>query len=244
MQAQEITDLQRRLDILAEQITASGMLQNWPPPQVSYKEPLPASVLPPLLAKRRIAIAKDQAFSFLYPHNIEWLEAMGASIDYFSPLHDLRLPHSDAIYLPGGFPELHIPALSQNLGLACDIRRHFQDNKPMVAECGGLLYCLQSLADKQGNRAPMLDLLTGHGKLQNQLVGLGMHSIELPQGQIRGHSFHHCLIENAASPYQYTQPQYEADAKGEAVYRRKGLFASFLHMHFPSNPHASASLFN
>ncbi|MEE8380031.1 MAG: cobyrinate a,c-diamide synthase, partial [Gammaproteobacteria bacterium] len=90
VQAEEITDLDSRLNKLAQQIDGSGLLNHWPPPSVSFV-PLAAQSEPPLLLRgQTIAIARDRAFSFIYPQNIELLQLMGAKIEYFSPLSN---PH-------------------------------------------------------------------------------------------------------------------------------------------------------
>ena len=97
----------------------------------------------------------------------------------------------------GGYPELHLDTLAANGSLRQALRGHHQAGKPLYAECGGLLYTLESLADNAGHRAPMLGLLPGHAVLQSKLVSLGMQAVELPEGELRGHTFHHsklCLL--------------------------------------------------
>ena len=197
---------------------------------------------PPLLQGVRIGIARDTAFAFLYPANLDTLRALGAELAFFSPLTDTELPVVDSVYLPGGYPELHLNELAANESMRMALHRHHQSGKPIYAECGGLLYALESLADKEGNRAPMLGLLPGHAALQPKLAGLGMQSVELPEGELRGHTFHHSKLETPLLPLAHGRRQRDGKP-GEAVYRVGRLTASYLHLYFASDPMATARLF-
>src|SRR5262249_48114147 len=150
-----------------------------------------------LLRGTRIGIARDCAFSFLYHANLDLLEAMGAELVFFSPLADPELPAVDSVYLPGGYPELHLAQLSAHRSLARALREHVNAGKPLYAECGGLLYLLESLADVQGQRAEMAGILPGSATMQPRLRGLGYQSAPLPGGVLRGHTFHHSTMETS-----------------------------------------------
>ncbi len=239
VQAAEIADLESRLESAAALIASTGLASL--PPAVSF----PAASMeapPPLLKNTRIGIARDTAFAFLYPANLATLRALGAELTFFSPLADASLPAVDAIYLPGGYPELHLDTLAANQTLRAALRRHHESGKPIYAECGGLLYTLESLADKEGYRAPMLGLLPGHAALQAKLAGLGMQAVELPEGELRGHTFHHSRLETPLKPLAHGRRQRDGKP-GEAVYREGRLTASYLHLYFASNPEAAARLF-
>ncbi|MFZ1827765.1 MAG: cobyrinate a,c-diamide synthase [Candidatus Competibacteraceae bacterium] len=239
VQAAEIADLEKRLDAIAARIAQTGLAELPPPvtfPTVTLKPP------PPRLKGVRIGIARDLAFAFLYPANLDTLRALGAELTFFSPLTDAELPEVDAIYLPGGYPELHLDTLASNQTLQTALRQHHAAGKPIYAECGGLLYTLESLADQTGYRAPMLGLLPGHATLQSRLVGLGMQSVELPEGELRGHTFHHSKLETPLTPLAYGRRQRKGQP-GEAVYRVGRLTASYLHLYFASHPEAAAQLF-
>jgi cobyrinic acid a,c-diamide synthase len=239
VQAAEIADLERRLDAVAARIAQTG-LATLPPP-VSFPA-VTVELPPPLLKGVRIGVARDLAFAFLYPANLDTLRALGAELTFFSPLTDAELPAVDAIYLPGGYPELHLDTLAGNTAMQTALRRHHQSGKPIYAECGGLLYTLESLADKEGHRAPMLGLLPGHAALQSKLAGLGMQSVELPEGELRGHTFHHSKLETPLTPFAHGRRQRDGQP-GEAVYRVGRLTASYLHLYFASHPKAAARLF-
>src|SRR2546430_7019551 len=115
-----------------------------------------ASAAPPaLLAGVRIAIARDAAFPFTYRANLDLLQAMGASLAFFSPLRDESLPPVDAIYLPGGYPELHAERLAVNHALHQALRTHVQAGKALLAECGGMILLFEHLTDLHGRRNAM-----------------------------------------------------------------------------------------
>ncbi|WP_417552992.1 cobyrinate a,c-diamide synthase [Marinomonas fungiae] len=194
------------------------------------------------LAGKTIAIAKDEAFSFIYDANLRVLDKLGAAVTFFSPLHDQHLPSADALWLPGGYPELHAAKLSQN-GAMCDqIQTFFASNKPILAECGGMLYCLETLTDLESNTYPMLGLLQGAGAMRGKRGCQGMQTAPLPEGDIRGHAHHRSLSENTPEPLCHGRRQ-RHPAPGEAIYRIKGLTASYLHLFFASNLAATAALF-
>ena len=195
-----------------------------------------------LLRGKRIGVARDRAFSFLYHANLDLLRAMGAELVFFSPLADAELPRVDSVYLPGGYPELHLAQLSANRALALALRQHVDAGKPLYAECGGMLYLLESLADVAGQRASLAGLLPGSATMQPRLRGLGYQSAPLPGGVLRGHTFHHSTMETSLTPWAHGQRLYNT-SPGEAIYRRNRLIASYLHNYFPSNPRAAAELF-
>ena len=190
----------------------------------------------------RIAVARDQAFGFLYQANMDLLCALGAELCFFSPLCDTALPKADGLYLPGGYPELHLERLETNRSLHESIRGHHAARKPIVAECGGMLYLLESLTDSAGRRAAMASLLPGHAIMQDRLAALALQSVVLPEGELRGHTFHHSCLETALTPMARGRCP-NAGQTAEAVYRVGGLTAAYVHFYFPSNPEAAARLF-
>ncbi|WP_200381266.1 cobyrinate a,c-diamide synthase [Thiococcus pfennigii] len=239
VQAEEIADLEARLEGAAARLvwTAPAL-----PPPVAFAPPTEDLSLPPLLRGRRIAIARDAAFAFLYPANLELLARMGAELVFFSPLAGARLPAADAVYLPGGYPELHLDALAANRGLKQDLAAHVAAGAPLLAECGGMLYLLERLADTRGHAAAMAGLLPGEARMQDRLAALGPQEVVLPEGVLRGHTFHHSRLETPLAPLTLARCPNGRDT-AEAVYRRGRLTASYVHLYFPSNPPAAARLF-
>ncbi len=239
VQAEELSDLEQRLDLAAQQIAATPLAQL--PEPVEFA-PQPVQHVERSLQGVRIAIARDLAFAFIYPANLELLRKLGAELNFFSPLTDTALPECDALWLPGGYPELHLEALEKNSAIKRALLAHAKANRPLLAECGGMLYLLDELQDKAGNRAAMAGLLPGRAVMQPKLAGLGMQGAPLPEGELTAHTFHHSKMETVLEPIAHGIRQRGKEA-GEAIYRSGSITASYLHLYFPSNPNAAAGLF-
>jgi cobyrinic acid a,c-diamide synthase len=237
LQAGEIEDLDQRMDQAAQALDAIA-----PPLPPPVRFAAAGSALAPLLAGVRIAVARDAAFSFLYRANLETLAALGAELAFFSPLADQAVPDAHSVYLPGGYPELHLERLAHNAVTRAWLRGHHAAGRPIVAECGGMLWLMDSLTDAAGTTAAMLGLLPGAAVLAQRRVNLGMHSADLPQGELRGHSFHYARVDSPLVPAGLTRPQ-RSHGQPEAIYRVGRLHASFMHLYFASNPQAVAALF-
>jgi cobyrinic acid a,c-diamide synthase len=238
VQASELNDLDARLNAAAEAL--AGSCEVTLPPPVAFAAPLPRQV-EALLAGVRIAVAEDGAFAFTYGASLDLLRDMGAELRFFSPLRDARLPDCDSLYLPGGYPELHHRQLAENTSMLNDIRAHQQADKPLLAECGGMLYLLDALTDVDGERAELLGLLPGEAVMQKRLAALALQAVELPEGTLRGHTYHHSLTSTELAPS--TRGVSPNGGRGaEAVYRVGRMTASYVHFYFPSNPAAIAQL--
>lgn len=237
--AGELGDIDARLDALAEAWSTHAATAL--PPPVGFDAPTSDSVAP-LLKGVRIAVARDAAFCFIYPANLDLLSAAGADVHFFSPLAGDALPDCDAVWLPGGYPELHLTALSHRRDLHAALRAHRDAGKPMLAECGGLLFTLESLADRDGNEASMAGLLSGRAALQPRLAALGLQNVEMPEGALRGHTFHYARAWIDVEPLAHATNPNQGPCQ-EAVYRDRRLTASFVHFYFPSHPQAALQLF-
>ena len=238
VQASELNDLDARLDAAAAALGAS--CESSLPPAVAFAAPTPQRI-EPLLDGVTIAVARDEAFAFTYGANLDLLRAMGAELKFFSPLHDQVLPQADSLYLPGGYPELHHQALAANTSMLAAIRSHHQAGKPLLAECGGMLYLLDALTDVAGARAELLGLLEGEAVMQKRLAALALQDVELPEGTLRGHTYHHSLTTTALEPIARGHSP-NGGRGAEAVYRSGRLTASYVHFYFASNPQAAAAL--
>ncbi len=237
-QAEEIADLEQRLERTADALQETDLV-DLPPPLAFARESTPAP--PRLLQGVRIAIARDAAFAFLYQANLDLLQTMGAELHFFSPLADTALPEADSLYLPGGYPELHLDQLSGNLAMHAAIRAHHAAGKPILAECGGMLSLLETLTDHAGKCAPMMGLLAGHATMQQRLTALALQSVDMPEGTLRGHTYHHSKLESGLAPIAHGQCP-NTGKTSESVFRIGRLTASYVHFYFASNPQAAARL--
>ncbi|MBP0592539.1 cobyrinate a,c-diamide synthase [Paraburkholderia sp. LEh10] len=242
LQAAEIDDLDERLDRAADALAATALAQL--PPAVAFDDDANEPPLPRSLEGMQIAIARDAAFSFIYPANVQLLEALGARVSYFSPLANEPVPDdASAVYLPGGYPELHAGALAANARSAASIRAHAGANRTIVAECGGMLYLLDSVTDTHGVTTPMLGLLPGNAAMQTRFTALGMQQIDGAHGTLTGHTFHYSRVSTPLVPIGHAT-RAQSDAPGEAVYRQGSIVATYMHGYWPSNPAFAAALFH
>jgi cobyrinic acid a,c-diamide synthase len=239
LQATEIDDLETRIQSAAERLQFKLDLAALAP--VAFTATAPTS-LSRDLAGVRIGVARDAAFSFIYRANLDVLELLGAQLVYFSPLAQHSVPEVDSLWLPGGYPELCLQTLAANRAMKQTLHAHHARGKPIVAECGGMLALLQTLSGGDNQRVEMAGLLPGHGIMQTSLSAIGSQSVALPEGKLRGHTFHYSRMELAPEPITHGTSQH-GNTPGEAVYRDGRLHASYLHLYFPSNPQAVARLF-
>jgi cobyrinic acid a,c-diamide synthase len=246
--ATELSDAMERLDAAADALAATPLgqmgdaeLQRW---VVEFPAPSPVAVELPLQGKT-VAVARDAAFCFIYAANIECLQQLGAEVVWFSPLADSALPACDAVWLPGGYPELHAERLSANHALRDSLRAHVARGRPVWAECGGMMALFDELVDKEGHSHALWGLLPGRVVMQKRLAALGPQQLCLDGQQLRGHTFHYSTCETALTPYaRTTRPEGQAAThKGEAVYLQGPVGASYFHAWFPSSPALVARLF-
>ena len=189
-----------------------------------------------------IAVAKDEAFCFYYEDNLLMLQEKGAEIIYFSPIHDARLPdHCDALLIGGGYPELYVNELSQNVSMKNAMKQAFDKGMPIVAECGGFMYLHDAIIDKDGVSHRMVGVVPATCEYKGKLVRFGYIEIKekqsqfIPQGEvIRGHEFHYFDStdngENCTAMKPTTDKTYSCVVVGE------NYWLGFPHLYYPSNP--------
>ncbi len=246
--AGELPDASARLDAAADALaeTPLGRMNaaDWQAWAVDF--PAPVNVAPPprRLAGRTVAVARDAAFNFIYPANLDALRALGAELVFFSPLVNEPLPACDAAWLPGGYPEHHAAVLARNEASRDSLRAHVQAGRAVWAECGGLMVLFDQLIDRHGQAHAGWGLLPGRVRMGERLAALGPHQLGLVAGTLRGHSFHCSRCETPLAPALHTESvRGGATAVGEAVYQRDALRASYFHAWFASNLAATAALF-
>jgi cobyrinic acid a,c-diamide synthase len=197
------------------------------------------------LAGKTVAIARDAAFCFIYAANLDCLQELGATLVFFSPLNDAALPACDAVWLPGGYPELHAETLAANTLLRDSLAAHVADHKPVWAECGGMMVLFDQLVALDGTAHRQWGLLPGVVMMQKRLAALGPHQLDLDGQVLRGHSFHYstCATPMAAAARTARPDQAPSPDAGEALWAQGSIRASYFHAWFASNPRATASLF-
>ena len=246
--AHELLDSQQRLDAAADALAATPLgqmtaqdLQRW---AVDFPAPAHTAAVPALLAGRTVAVARDAAFCFIYAANVQCLTHMGARVVFFSPLHDAALPQCDAVWLPGGYPELHAAQIAANTGMQASLRAHVGAGKPLWAECGGMMALMESIALADGSTAPLWGLLPGQVTMQKRLAALGPQQLAVAGHTLRGHTFHYSTCDSSATVVARTARPGEVPVPdaGEALYQQGSIHASYFHAWFPSSPEAVAHL--
>lgn len=191
----------------------------------------------------RIAVAKDAAFNFYYPENLEILEANGAEMVYFSPLANEKLPDVDGLYIGGGFPEEFALDLESNVKTKETILKAIKAGLPTLAECGGFMYLTESIETTEQKTYQMMGIIPGKIKMHSYLQALGYREISglndnfILTDQIgRGHEFHYSSFlanENELSHAYETKGLRGVNKEG---YLKYNLVAGYTHLHFGSNP--------
>ena len=249
--ASELGDAIQRLDAAADALADTPLgqmsnddLQAW---STLFEAPDSSHANFPgtALKGQTIAVAGDAAFCFIYTANIDCLRAMGAQIVYFSPLDDSALPTCDALWLPGGYPELHAEKIAANTAMKASIAAHVAADKPVWAECGGMMALFETLTTSGGESYAMWGLLLGSVTLQKRLAALGPQQLEVGGGVLRGHAFHYSICTTALPAVARTQaaPGRKLRGDGEALYVLGSVKASYFHAWFASDPAAAAGLF-
>ena len=187
----------------------------------------------------RIAIAKDKAFNFYYPDNLEALTEQGAELVYWSPLKDEKLPDTDGLYFGGGFPEVFAQQLSENEGMKRAVAEAITRGIPTYAECGGLMYLSDTIVDFDGTAWPMLGVIPQTVKMGGRLALGYRKAIATTSGPlvtehqaVVGHEFHRSsVVETLSQPIYQTQ-RYWGDVEEAQVegYGLGNLHASYVHL--------------
>lgn len=193
-----------------------------------------------------VAVAKDQAFCFLYRDNIDFLKRAGCNIQYFSPLEDKKLPlHTKGILLSGGYPELYGKKLSQNTAMRKEIKEKIEQGMPCIAECGGFLYLHELLEDGNGNTYKMAGVLKGKCFKKEKLGRFGYITMEAKEGglfcekgeRVTAHEFHYWDSENPGNSFLAVKPG--NGKKWEAAIMTDTFYGGFPHLYFYGNPKAA-----
>jgi cobyrinic acid a,c-diamide synthase len=241
------------LDYLVEVVRAFvdlGMFWVAATPTESSSSPAPAKTRrKPARKGVRLGVARDAAFCFVYDNNLRLLAEAGAELVEFSPLADGALPPDlGGVYLPGGYPEIFAEALAANSGMKAALRTAINAGLPVYAECGGFIYLSQGVVG-QAETGDILHEFVGIFPATTRMLprrkALGYREVEIrvdspigPKGLVaRGHEFHYSemaeLPPTVERLYRVSKGQSELGTEG---YRYKNCLASYIHLHFGSNP--------
>ena len=237
--AQEIGDLQAKLDLLAdaaeEGLDLDGLcaLARTAPPLADEGAPLAPAADRPV----RIAVARDRAFCFYYADNFDVLRALGAELVEFSPLDDQALPAGiEGLYLGGGYPELYAAQLAENRSMRESVRSAVQGGLPAIAECGGFLYLHRTL---DGNE--MAGVIDADARMTGRLQPFGYVTLTAARDnllcrvgeRIRAHEFHYAQSGDNGTVFRAEKPNGRA---WDCVHATETLYAGFPHLYLRANP--------
>ena len=182
----------------------------------------------------KIAIAKDEAFSFIYPDNIESLlhhPHYQVEINYFSPISDDCLPQADLLYLPGGYPELYAEQLSGNISMKQSVRDFALSGGKVFAECGGMIYLSKAI-----DGAEMCGVLPFECTMENARLTLGYRRLQVGKYDFRGHEFHYSKIKDGNEMQSIAEIKTAAgDTAKVGLYRQQNVIAGYTHIYWAEN---------
>ena len=243
---------QRLADMIESQLDLDRLLETLPD-----MEPVAFEATGPIVSGDRrvpIGVARDAAFSFYYPDNLELLEAAGAELVYFSPLAGDPVPENlGGIYLGGGYPELHAETLAGNTGFRATLSRLSRAGMPIYGECGGFMVLCREIGDLDGRVHPMSGCLPHATRMLGRLKALGYREVTLatdtilgPAGQVmRGHEFHYsALTEDVNESGVYRLADRNGQPRAAEGFTAENTLGSYVHLHFGSCPAAAGHFVN
>lgn len=234
----ELCDLRTYTEKLAERIEETvdldalfAVAQN--APELTWNP----VTLPKLSQTLHVSVARDEAFCFLYEDNLKYLREIGAKEQFFSPLHDTKLPEeTDVLLLTGGYPELYARELSENEVMRRSIRGALENGVYALAECGGFLYLTEQLEDMKGHSYPMAGWIPAKAFQTKKLGRFGYIELTPQEGgaKIRGHEFHYFDTTDNGSDFIARKPF--RDVRWECMHASERGLIGFPHLYYYSNP--------
>lgn len=187
----------------------------------------------PKTSSIRIAVARDAAFNFTYEENLRMLQTLG-SVTFFSPLNDPILPEADFVYLPGGYPELYLTALSTNKTMLQSVCNYAEGGGKLLAECGGMMYLCRAISASDGTAYPMVGVLPQSATMEQMKLRLGYRSLHYKEEIIKGHEFHYSHLVSQQHPLLSVATAYTAKGvqTDTPLYRYKNVLAGYTHLYW------------
>lgn len=184
-----------------------------------------------ILSGKRIAVAHDEAFNFIYPENLKSLRRLSGRADAivgFSPLNDLSIPEADMVYFPGGYPEIYGDRLSRNYEMIESVRNFSGKGGLIYGECGGFLYLCEGIDEYK-----MCGLLPFQATMASPHLTLGYRSVSIHGMEVRGHEFHYSRVNNTDELKSIAE---QTDVRGNRVptglYRIGNTVAGYTHLYW------------
>ena len=188
----------------------------------------------------KIALARDEAFCFIYEDNLQLLREMGAEFIEFSPIHDQKLPEeAQGLLLYGGYPELYAQQLEDNSSMRQDICERLKNGLPCMAECGGFMYLHRTMEDMDREKHQMAGVIDGEVYRTEKLGRFGYIELQscdasVDLGMIRGHEFHYFDSTNCGESFHAKKPLRKRS--WNCIHRTESMMAGFPHLYYYSNP--------
>lgn len=199
-----------------------------------------------------IGVLRDAAFQFYYPENLEALEDQGAVIQEISSFDDRPLPHLDALYIGGGFPETHLEVLASNRIFRDSLKSEIEKGLPVYAECGGLMFLCRGIYDQHQSHFPMTGIFPCDVVLESRPQGHGYTILEcvgdnpyFSKGSVfKGHEFHYSRIvgQDPSIPFVFSLKKGHGIVAGWDGICYKNALASYSHIHAVGNEHWAVAL--
>ena len=181
---------------------------------------------------KKFAVAKDEAFNFIYPQNISAMEALGEVI-YFSPLHDTQLPDCDFVYLAGGYPEVYVKELAENTAMLKSIKDFGQNNGQIYGECGGMMYLGKAIIDKDNEAFEMANYFDFETSIANKKLHLGYRTSTIGETIFKGHEFHYSsLVNDNETTIKETITNARGGETTTKIHKKNKVMGSYVHQYF------------
>lgn len=218
--------IQSAADVVAENVDVERLLRVTEIPEATF-----SAEMPDLIPTKIAAVAFDEAFNFIYKANLDALRAHGYEIVFFSPVHDKALPHADLVYIPGGYPELFAPEISDNVEMKESVRKYAAEGGRMWAECGGLIYLAESM-----DGMPMCGIFPFESTMEHARLSLGYRTVKVGNAVFKGHEFHYSrLIPPITAESVAVQKNVRNKTVDTQVFHYRNVFASYTHLYWGDN---------
>lgn len=188
-----------------------------------------------------IAVARDEAFQFIYQDTMDYLTHQGFKIHFFSPIHDTHLPKNmEGYYFPGGYPELHAEALSKNRTIMKDLKKAGLAGRMIVGECGGLMYLGKHIVNEAGKKFQMAGLFDFATSLKARKLTLGYRKLKQAGNSnsklvLHGHEFHYSTFTKNTEKPNWTNEHSKMKTKIKDGFTTRNCHSFYTHIYWASN---------